>query len=93
MTIDVKLFATLRMHLGVASVSIETAEPPTVTELIRKVSDTLGEDIAEFLLESDGTLQMGTMILLEGHNIRHLDGLETPVDVPQVAIFPPAGGG
>ena len=93
MTIEVKLFATLRMSLGVASVSIETTQPPTVSELITLVGEKLGEDISDFLLEPEGELRMGTMILLEGHNIHHMEGLDTRVTVAQVAIFPPAGGG
>jgi sulfur-carrier protein len=93
MTIEVKLFATLRMHLGVASVSLEVDSSPTVEQLIEMVSAEVGEDIHDWLLEADESLRMGTMILLDGHNIIHINGLETKVDTTQVAIFPPAGGG
>jgi molybdopterin synthase sulfur carrier subunit len=93
MTIDVKLFATLRMHLGVASVSLEVDSPPTVEALIKMVSEKVGEDIHDWLLEEDDELRMGTMILLEGHNIIHMNGIATKVETSQVAIFPPAGGG
>ena len=93
MTIEVKLFATLRMHLGVASVSIETDSPPTIKQMIDMISERIGEDIREWLVEPDGSVRMGTMILLEGHNMLHMDGLDTLVTVKDVAVFPPAGGG
>lgn len=93
MTITVRLFATLRMHLGVASVLVDVAEPPTVLELIGMIGERLGEDIHEWLIEPDGSVRMGTMILLDGHNMLHMDGLDTRVETDQVAVFPPAGGG
>lgn len=93
MTITVKLFATLRVDLGVASVSLEVDRPPTVAELIHMVGKEVGRDIGEWLVDEEGAMLMGTMILLEGHNILHMDGLDTRVEAAQVAIFPPAGGG
>lgn len=93
MTIEVKLFATLRLHLGVASVSLEVEKAPTVDELIDLISERVGQDVRDFLVGEDGSMRMGTMILLEGKNIIHAQGLATPVTVADVAIFPPAGGG
>lgn len=93
MKINVNLFATLRLTLGRGSVSIETATPPTVTELIDEVGRQTGLDIRPYLLTEEGELQIGTMILLDGKNIHHLNGLETTVQTADVSIFPPAGGG
>lgn len=93
MKIDVKLFATLRLNLGVASVSVETESTPTVSELFELVSEKVGTDIKPWLINDDGTVKLGTMILLEGHNVHHMEGLDTKVEVSEVAIFPPAGGG
>jgi molybdopterin synthase sulfur carrier subunit len=93
MTIDVKLFATLRLHLGVASVPVEIDGEPTVRELLDLVSAEVGRDVREWLLDENDGIKTGTMILLDGHNILHADGLDTRVTTPNVAIFPPAGGG
>lgn len=93
MKIDVKLFATLRLKLGRGALSIESERPLTVRELIDEVGRQTRTDIAPYLLTKEGELQVGTMILLAGKNIHHLDGLETTVDSGEVSIFPPAGGG
>lgn len=93
MKIDVYLFATLRLKLGRGSVTIESEEPLTVRQLIEEVGRQTGLDIAPYLLTEDGDLQVGTMILLGGRNIHHLQGLATLVESPDVSIFPPAGGG
>ncbi|MFW6338622.1 MAG: MoaD/ThiS family protein [Alkalispirochaetaceae bacterium] len=93
MRIDVKLFATLRLELGRGALSIECEEPLTVRELIEEVGRQTGTDIGRFLLTEEGELQVGTMILVDGKNIHHLNGLETTVTSADVSIFPPAGGG
>jgi molybdopterin synthase sulfur carrier subunit len=93
MMITAKLFATLRLKVGVGNVAVETDEPVTVRSLLRRVSDEIGHDIAPYLIEDDESIIPGTMILVGGKNIHHLDGLDTLVDGGDVAIFPPAGGG
>jgi molybdopterin synthase sulfur carrier subunit len=92
-TITVQLFATLRLALKRGSVTIETEGPVTVGALIDLISKEVGEDIRPWLVDENDTIHMGTMILLDGKNMIHLDGLDTLVDTPNVAIFPPAGGG
>lgn len=93
MTTDVKLFATLRLALGRGSVQIESEGPVTVGALIDSVSEAVGQDVRSYLLNEDGSLQIGTMILVNGKNIHHLDGLDTIIENADVSIFPPAGGG
>ncbi|MFW6215130.1 MAG: MoaD/ThiS family protein [Alkalispirochaetaceae bacterium] len=93
MRIEVKLFATLRLKLGRGSVTVETEDQPTVAQLIELVGQEVGRNVREFLLTDEGDLQIGTMILLDGTNIHHLQGLDTPVTQSEVSIFPPAGGG
>ena len=93
-TIEIKLFATLRLRLGVASIGISTREAITVRQMIAMAEQKLGTTFHHELVEKDGrTLKVGTIILLDGKNVIHLDGLDTVVDTPNVAIFPPAGGG
>lgn len=93
MTIDIKIFATLRLALGRGAVSLDFVEPPTVWDLVSAVSDQVGEDISPWLVSANGEILMGTMILLEGKNILHLEGMDTLITAESVSIFPPAGGG
>lgn len=93
-SIEVKLFATLRTKLGVASVTLTPDSTITVRDMIRLLEQSTGGEFYHDLVETDdATLRSGTIILLDGTNVHHLQGLETPVDSAQVAVFPPAGGG
>jgi molybdopterin synthase sulfur carrier subunit len=92
-TVHVKIFATLRLALGRGEVFLDFDSPPTVWKLVEAISREVGEDISPWLVHPDNSIQMGTMVLLEGKNILHMDGMETIVDVSSVSIFPPAGGG
>ncbi len=93
MTINVQIFATLRLALKRGSVTVETEGPVTVGALIDLISKEVGEDIRPWLVDENDTIHMGTMILLDGKNMIHLDGLDTLVETSNVAVFPPAGGG
>jgi len=46
------------------------------------------------LIDEKGELKSGTMILINGRNIYHLQKLDSIVsDGDEVSIFPPGGGG
>jgi molybdopterin synthase sulfur carrier subunit len=93
MTVEAKLFATLKFKLGVGKMSVEADGPITVRELLRRISDELNHDIVPYLIDENDKILPGTMILIGGRNIHHLDGLDTVVEDSDVAIFPPSGGG
>ena len=93
MLITVKFFATLRLALPVPSVEIRTEKPTPVLHLIDLVCAALKQDIRPKLLEQ-GAIRKGTILLVNGKNVLHLQGLDTVVgDGDEVVIFPPAGGG
>lgn len=80
----VKLFATLIEFTGKRK--LEISGPKTVRELL----DELERAFPGFKKE----LEKGHIILVNGKNIEHLQGLETPIEENDtVSIFPPAGGG
>ncbi len=90
--VRVRFFATLRLALGVAFIDVELSKPTKIRELLRGVSSRLGVNIEEKLLEN-GRLRRGTMLLVNGKNVIHLDGLDTIVEEGEISVFPPAGGG
>ncbi|MFP4023114.1 MAG: MoaD/ThiS family protein [Thiohalospira sp.] len=93
MKIHVKLYAALRLNLGIADVFIETDKQLNMLELLKKVSELVGEDILPELIEN-GKIMVGTMLLIDGKNVLHAQKLETPVpDGSIVSVFPPNGGG
>ena len=62
--------------------------------VLDRVQESLKTPISHKLLDNTGVLQTGTIILLNRHNILHLDGLETIVaDGDTLALFPPGAGG
>ncbi len=93
MTIEAKLFATLKLKLGVARVLIETDQPITVRELLRRIGEELDHDVFTELIDPEDKIRPGTMLLVGGKNIHHLDGLDTLIEDEDVAVFPPSGGG
>ncbi|ASJ00189.1 MoaD/ThiS family protein [Thermococcus gorgonarius] len=80
----VKLFATLIEFTGKRKLEING--PKTVGELL--------EELDRMFPGFKKELEQGYIILVNGKNIEHLQGLDTPLsDEDTVSIFPPAGGG
>jgi len=91
--ISVQFFAQLRLELDRRGVELEIDEPVTVRELIELIERKIGRDIACKLLDAD-TIRKGMILLIDGRNVLHLDGLATVVDhACMISIFPPCGGG
>ncbi len=93
MSIIVRFFTTLRILLHTNQVTIPATEI-TVKELLQKSEAQVSKRFLHKLLTPDGQLIQGVMILVNGRNILHLEGLNTVVkggDI--VALFPPGGGG
>ena len=83
--VRVKFFATLRSIAGRREVEIKGIK--TVGELLEKL-------YAEFGEEFKNEIEERRMILVNGKNIDHLNGLNTELSEGDVvSIFPPAGGG
>lgn len=83
----------LRRRLGLEEMSLSSGPCP-VRELIGLAERTQGISLLPALLDERGELFLSVMILLNGRNIRLLDGLETVVEPDDVLmLFPPSGGG
>jgi sulfur-carrier protein len=89
----VRFFTLLRQKLGIDEIEIE-ADQITVAELLYKTKDTVNDEIViKKLLEDDGSLRRGTIILVNGLNIFSLKKLDTLVKNDDVISLFPAGGG
>jgi len=87
--VKVKFFATLRLELGIAERDIFVEKESTVKDILEKC----GDEVKQKLLENNDIIK-GTIILVNGENIIHKDGLNTIVKSGDViSLFPPAGGG
>ncbi len=80
----VKFFATLRNITGKRE---EIIEGGSVEDILQKLYEKYGEEFKKELRER-------SMILVNGKNIEHINGLKTKVNEnDEISIFPPAGGG
>jgi molybdopterin synthase sulfur carrier subunit len=87
----VKIFSTLRSVVGAKEVEVGAAD--TVGSVLEELI-TKHPALRERILDEDGNLQSSINILVNGRNIRFLNGLDTPVkESDQLALFPPVGGG
>lgn len=93
MGVKVKLFANFREEAGEASVEIDAG---TAGELLVKLAEryeTLGKSILDSK-EPEVITKDGVTVMLNGRNIRFLDGMSTELEEEDtLAIFPPIGGG
>jgi len=92
-TIEVKFYGLLRRRLRTSAVEIADDER-TILALLRAAEKETGQNFLDELLDRDQGLLTGTIILINGENIRLGQGLQTRVKAgDSVALFSPAGGG
>ncbi len=96
-TLAVKLFGTLRLDLGVGEVVIDLPRSLPLREVLEEIARKLGPEKGELFkskLLREGELCPGVIILRNGVNVCHLQGLDTPIEArDRLVIFPPGGGG
>ena len=92
--IKVKFFTLLRLYLGIEEVNIETDQIDVKT-LLREVGKQIDSNLVrEKLLDPDGDMLQGTIILINGHDILHMEKLDTiGRKGDSVSLFTPGGGG
>ena len=91
--IAVAFYGLMRRRLGTAAMEI-AGDELTILALLRLAEEEAGQSFLDELLDRDEGLLTGTIILVNGENIRLQQGLETLVRAgDSVALFSPAGGG
>ena len=74
-------------------VEYEIENKTDIESILKRLDEQFAGAITERLLEGR-KIRPGSIILVNGHNIIHLEGLETTVkDGDEVSIFPPSAGG
>lgn len=92
--INIQFYSLLRLMLKRESIQIPAMEGDCVQTVLDRVQESLRTPMIHKLLAGSGLLHTGTIILLNRHNILHLNGLETIVaDGDTLALFPPGAGG
>lgn len=91
--IAVKFYGLLRRQAQTQAVEIEAAEL-SIAELLLLAEKKTGQNFLAELLDPEKKMLAGTMILVNGENIRLKQDLQTRVrGGDTVDLFSPAGGG
>ena len=92
--VQIQFFSLLRILLKQERLELPAVEKETVAQLLERIQQQLPTPFVHKLLNENGSMHAGTIILVNRHNIHHLEGLQTPVsDTDVVALFPPGAGG
>ncbi len=90
---EIRLYATLRQIVGAKTMTVETQRGQTVGDALRALTAQQPK-LASSIWNDDGTLAGHVAVMLEGRDIRHLKGVDTPLGGAQhLDVFPPVGGG
>ena len=99
MTIRVKLYSRLRDVSGVGEIELDKV-PETVNELLSELSKRFGEKFEKIIYEErKKNVRDRVMILVNGHSIRLLKGLGTPlreddsISIDTIDVMEIVGGG
>jgi len=92
-TITVKFYGLMRRRVRTDAVEI-AGDGLTILALLSLAEEKTGQSFLDELLDKDKGLLTGTIILVNGENVRLGQGLETRVKAGDgIALFSPAGGG
>ena len=90
--IKIKFYSLFRLFLEQTEVEIDVNNI-SMLNLLQKISEETNKDILSEIIDTKQLIQ-GTIILLNGRNIYHLEKMDTIVkNGDKIDIFPPGGGG
>jgi molybdopterin synthase sulfur carrier subunit len=91
--VKIRLYATLRDLIGTRQVDVQMEDVETVKFVLHHLVQQFPQ-LHEVIWQPDGSLAGYVAVILNGRDIRHLNGIETSVsDEDTLDIFPPVGGG
>ena len=94
MGLKVKFYSLFKINLKSPGVEYELEDKITISRLIKMLDQDFDGYFTKKLLDDDGGIAPGSIILVNGHNVIHLEGLETEIENKDtVTLFPPSAGG
>ncbi|KQC08630.1 MAG: hypothetical protein APR54_04415 [Candidatus Cloacimonas sp. SDB] len=91
--IKIKFYSLLRWELKCSELDID-ATGISIREVINEAEKKIGKKIFHLITDAEAKLSRGTIILINGRNIVHLQEFATIVRSDDlISIFPPGGGG
>jgi molybdopterin synthase sulfur carrier subunit len=91
--VRINLYAVLREIAGVKTIEIPIKKETTVAFALQELVNVFSS-LHEEVWAGDNQLTDRITVILNGRDIRHLEGLKTNItDFDQLDVFPPVGGG
>jgi len=90
---EIKVYATLRDIVGGGSIQLNGVSEITVEGMLQQLLARFPALKSEFY-KSNGEMHSAIHILINGRDMRYIDGWDTVITAQDVVrIFPPVGGG
>lgn len=90
---EIRLHATLRQIARMNAVTVETRRGQTVGDALRALV-AQHPALKPSVFDDGGALVGHVAVVLDGRDIRHLSGVDTPLGAAEkLDVFPPVGGG
>ncbi len=94
MRVTVNFYSIFREMAGGKSFTVEISDNATVKELIEAIKEQVSKEVYEKIYKFMGGRGAKTLILINGRNIKFLNGLDTKISKKdRIDIFPPGAGG
>ncbi|WP_025270465.1 MoaD family protein [Hippea sp. KM1] len=92
--VRVRFFTLLRLELGIRGVELQIEGKKQLIDILNMAESNSPKPFLHKLIDENNNLLSSTIILVNGKNVHHLDGLKTMIkDGDEIDIFPPGGGG
>ena len=94
-TLKVRTILDFKRILGKREVQISVPDQSTLQELLLKMVDSWGDELASHLFKPNSTTPLPYIrLMVNGQDIAFLNGVETVLqDGDEILILPPVGGG
>jgi molybdopterin synthase sulfur carrier subunit len=94
-TVKVRTILTIKKILGTGEIELSVPEKSTLQELVTKLVNNFGDELASLLLESETRKVLPHIrLMVNGRDIAFLNGMDTVLQPgDEVLILPPVSGG
>jgi len=94
MKVKVRFFTRLREITNKREEEIEVEDGTTVEELLKILEEKYGQPFRNYIRNRRGKFRENLQYLINGKNMKFLQGFNTPLEENDtLAIIPPVGGG
>ncbi|AEA33758.1 MoaD family protein [Hippea maritima] len=91
--VKISFYTLFRLDLGIKDITLEIDKEISLEKLLLLAERKIGKKFTYKLIEN-GKLLNTAIVLVNGKNVHHLEGLKTLIkNGDKIDLFPPGGGG